>query len=440
MKKGLADLTSFACAPSETYVSNSRTARSQILLSDVSMPTMFVCLPSYPPRAHARTWVNDAASLGHLPLPKPSSSTSSGASKEGIQSLQTAWRGSQLVFATDSVPSWQPLQRWASSTDTPSPSDEQLLQLLDAITADNDTEMLDDAAELACQLDAHSPRWQLAAACVAPALPLVDAAASSHDVDMVDISRTLSYTLLDCAPGGCGSLEQPLPELSMEEISLLAADTLAGCGDRDELARAALEALSGTAPDAAQLASHPIQVVECLQPPARGLSRDLEEAFWAWETCYMEAAAAEGQPLSFPQGDSSPIPIPPAQLDSCAAMSSDDWREESCQAQVASGSDASDARSGSTHAQPVPVYAASPVSAAAPDPSLRQPGADSATACGPAAAGPGRQHSRVDGRRRRAGAGGFVDAHSKLQRNRQLQKEYTQRKRVRLTPGRTHYH
>lgn len=410
------------------------------MLSDVSMPTMFVSLPSYPPRAQARTWVNDAASFGHLPLPKPSSSTSSGASKEGIQSLQTAWRGSQPTFATDSLPSWQPLQRRDSSTYSPSPSDEQLLQLLDAITAGSDTEMLEDAAELACQLDAHSPRWQLAAACVAPALPLVDSAASSHDADMVDISRTLSYTLLDCTPGGCGSLEQPMPELSMEEITSLAAETLAACGDLDELARAALEALSGTPPDAAQLASHPIQVVECAQPPARGLSKDLEEAFWAWETCHMEAAAAEGHPLGFPQGDSSPIPILPPQLDSCATMSSDDWREESCQAQMPSGSDASDAKSGSTHAQPVPADAAFPVLAAAPDLAARQPGAESATACGPAAAGPSRLQSRVGGRRRRSGAAGSVEAQSKLQRNRQLQKEYTQRKRVRLTPGRIPYH
>lgn len=430
-------MTSFACAPSKAYVSISR---SKLLLSDVSMPTMFVSLPSYPPRAQTRTWVNDAASLGHLPLPKPSSSTSSGAIKEGIQSLQTAWRGSQSMFTTDSLPSWQPLQRWASGTNSPSPSDEQLLQLLDAITADCDTEMLEDAAELACQLNAHSPRWQLAAACVAPALPLVDAAASTHDADMVAISRTLSDTLLDCASGGCGSLEQPIPELSMEEFASLATETFAGCGNLDELARAIIEALSGTPPDAAQLASHPIQIVECAQPPARGLSKDLEEAFWAWETCCMEAAAAEGQPLGFPQGDSNPVPILPAQLDSCAAMSSDDWREESCQAEMASGSDASDARSGSTHAQPVPADAAFPVSTVAPDLAACQPGAELATACGLAAAGPGRLQSPVGGRRRRAGAAGFAHAQSKLQRNRQLQKEYTQRKRVRLTLGRIPCH
>lgn len=332
----------------------------------------------------------------------------------------------------------QRTDNWFGSRNSPSHSDDQLQQMLDDIlpAGPNIQEICDDVLD-----KAWSGAQQLTAACLAPALPVNSAAASDHEAAMVAISRALSQTLLHhgsagdifdsiqapqvaAPPSWAGVASGDLPEMSVQEFRSLAAEFLDIGGTAAEGRR------SNDAP-AAQ--SWPAESADFTANAMRTLSADLMDAYQAWEAQSGEASdALSAQPSFLCTLDRAPAGRESVEVDS-AAVSMEDVSDSG---QLSGSSETSDARSGSLQqAQPdlaaqciaasAAAYSAAP--AAAPGQILNsnlqhggvvRPGSGSA----PGGGAPRGGH--------RQGGRSSADPQSRLERNRKLQKDYVQRKRV----------
>lgn len=427
------------------------------------LPTMFVSLPSYPPRPHARSWVQDPASPQQLSAPHPAPITSSAASRgSSLRAPQDIQQSSQLTADRLLL---EPLSSWKSNIHSPTHSDEHVWQLLAALAGDSNADAGAYADEaLLAWLDADS---QLAAACVAPALPVGDCTAASHEAALVAISRALSLTLLDsdAAAGAFRSSElglerlssggpaleaalssdlgqqrsTELAELSAEEFAAMAAEFLPL--ERAQAPQKIISSGDDTATEAcdvfltapSELDAYLLHEMTAAEPPERSFSADLDDGVWAWQPSARERVVPE---VEFPLGDSRPdrkhslaetLDSDIAALSSAAAGS-----EGGSLAQLPSDSDASDARSDLpllSQRQPegTPSETA-PLPAAAPDSADSKQGTTSAPDGGTPVR-PG-STSSAGRRRRRAAAEPPLDERSKLERSRQQQREYVKRKRV----------
>ena len=335
----------------------------------------------------------------------------------------------------------QRTDNWFGSRKSPSHSDDQLQQMLDDIlpAGPNIQDLCDDVLD-----KAWSGAQQLTAACLAPALPVNSAAVSDHEAAMVAISRALSQTLLhhggagdifdsiqapqvDALPSWAGVACGNLPEMSVQEFRSLAAEFLDIGGTAAEGRR------SNDAPANNAAQSWPAESAGYTANAMRTLSADLMDAYQAWEAQSGEASdALSAQPSFLCTLDRAPAGRGSVEVDSAAV--SMDYVSDS--GQLSGSSETSDARSGSLQqAQPdlaaqcvaasAAAYSAAP--AAAPGQILNsnlqhggvvRPGSGSAPG-GDTPRGGHRQGGRIS-----------ADPQSRLERNRKLQKDYVQRKRV----------
>lgn len=424
---------------------------------------MFVSLPSYPPRGQATHMTQERVPPQHLSLSHPSTST-----RDTNRSLRNEWGSSP-------DPTLSPLGSLsgvaATMTQYPAHSQECLVQLHEM--ADIDADVTRDAVH-------HTEleplvSWQLATACVAAALPLPDTGEVTHDAAMVDENRALSPTMLDSIAeagtgiqtscclslldtfGSCrslmslGSFGQPsteLGDLTPGEFAAMAAvlapdqpsatplQALASCGSN--LAQAVYDALTEVpATSVTQPSFHPIMLQDA-EGSFCGTLRRQEDA----STSLAIAVRNTDAPISELPLGAGWVPCEcslPDLQDSPPALSSSDYSGESYHSLPAVSSDLSDARSAPLHpqqlfqhwSQAMPFHqAAGPT--AVPPLAMDQQGATMAQAGSlSTSAGPAIVAQNISGGRRRRGRAGEAAASTRALRNREKQKQYEARKRVR---------
>ena len=368
----------------------------------------------------------------------------------------------------------EPLSSWKSNTHSPTHSEEQLWQLL-AVTAGDVADAGDFADEaVLAWLDADS---QLAAACVAPALPIGECTAASHEAALVAISRALSLTVLGSDPaanasaaGEAGALESnevvlegrssgetavwaalssnlgqqrsvELTELSVEEFEAMTAECLPleraqapqySVSGSDAFAAEACDAFLTAHCSSMEFDAHFQHSMALAVPLVCSLSADVADGIGAWQPCAPEAGVHELQfefPLGHSQHGQAETPNSSTAASGYVAGSDSEFL-----AQLPGKSDASDAMLDlpmlSQHGMP-PEAAALPVAM----PESYEGDQDATSALdGNNRVSPESTLS-AGRRRRRAATEPPLDEQSKVERNRQQQREYVKRKRVGPLPN-----